>query len=193
MYGSFQTLGLNPYDVRKKCDRAVDGPLCYKQLEWIQTYMNLPKIKLELGANKNVEFQSCNEEVTRAFLLQGDSVHNSAALLPELLSDGIRLLVYAGDADFMCNFMGNEAWMEKLDSSFKDAFVSADAKEWFVGGSPVGLVRSAGASANFIGNYTFIRVFNSGHMVPYDQPEAAAQMFAKWLRGTPIADTNNRR
>ena len=32
-------------------------------------------------------------------------MHNSAALLPELLADGIRLLVYAGDADMMFNFM----------------------------------------------------------------------------------------
>ncbi len=32
-------------------------------------------------------------------------MHNSAALLPELLEDGMRLLVYAGNADAMCNFM----------------------------------------------------------------------------------------
>jgi hypothetical protein len=34
---------------------------------------------------------------------KGDGMHNSAAVLPELLADGIRLLVYAGNADFMCN------------------------------------------------------------------------------------------
>lgn len=46
-------------------------------------------------------------QVTRAFLGQGDSMHNSAALLPELLVDGIRFLAYSGNADFMCNFMVN--------------------------------------------------------------------------------------
>ena len=44
-------------------------------------------------------------QVNQAFFVQGDGMHNSAALLPELLEDGKRLLVYAGNADGMCNFM----------------------------------------------------------------------------------------
>jgi len=44
-------------------------------------------------------------QVYQAFFLQGDGLHNSAALLPELLKDGKRILVYAGNADAMCNFM----------------------------------------------------------------------------------------
>jgi hypothetical protein len=32
-------------------------------------------------------------------------MHNSAALLLPLLNDGIKLLVYAGNADGMCNYM----------------------------------------------------------------------------------------
>jgi cathepsin A (carboxypeptidase C) len=44
-------------------------------------------------------------QVTRAFLGQGDSMRNSAALLPELLEHGVRILAYSGNADFMCNFM----------------------------------------------------------------------------------------
>jgi cathepsin A (carboxypeptidase C) len=59
----FLALGLNPYDVRKKCNRIVDGPLCYKQMRWIEIYMNQPHVKVELGANENIEFQACNEEV----------------------------------------------------------------------------------------------------------------------------------
>lgn len=30
-------------------------------------------------------------------------MHNSAAVLPELLAAGVRVLIYAGNADFMCN------------------------------------------------------------------------------------------
>lgn len=108
MYGSFQSeghfflvfkaykriaLGLNPYDVRRSCDRAKDkdGPLCYKQMVWIENFMNRPEIKKALGANSQVTFESCNLEVNKAFLGQGDSMHNSALLLPELLSNGVRL------------------------------------------------------------------------------------------------------
>jgi len=31
-------------------------------------------------------------------MMQGDSMHNSALLLPDLINDGVRLLVYAGNA-----------------------------------------------------------------------------------------------
>lgn len=42
-------------------------------------------------------------QVNQAFQFQGDVSHNTAALLPPLLEDGIRVLIYAGNADFMCN------------------------------------------------------------------------------------------
>jgi carboxypeptidase C (cathepsin A) len=90
--------GLNPYDVRKKCDRSKDGDLCYRQMGWIETWMNDPKHKVALGVDPERTFTSCNMEVNQAFMLQGDGMHNSAALLPDLVNDGIRLLVYAGNA-----------------------------------------------------------------------------------------------
>lgn len=39
--GPIQQSGLNPYDVRRPCDReGKDGPLCYPEMTWIETYMN---------------------------------------------------------------------------------------------------------------------------------------------------------
>jgi len=86
------------YDVRRKCDRSKDGPLCYKELVWTETWLNDPKTKAALGADPSKTFESCNMKVNEAFMYQGDGMHNSAALLPELINDGIRLLVYAGNA-----------------------------------------------------------------------------------------------
>ncbi len=96
----FLETGLNPYDVRKKCDRSKDkdGELCYKQMGWIENYMNDPSVKRALGVNPDRKFDSCNMEVNQAFAFQGDGSHNSAILLPELINDGIKLLVYAGNA-----------------------------------------------------------------------------------------------
>jgi len=92
--------GLNPYDVRRKCDRSPDkdGELCYKQMGWIETWMNDPKNKQALGVDPQRTFASCNMEVNRAFSMNGDGMHNSATLLPELVNAGVRLLVYAGNA-----------------------------------------------------------------------------------------------
>ena len=45
-----------------------------------------------------VEKSMTDGDSLAAFLGQGDGMKNSAALIPELLADGIRLLVYAGNA-----------------------------------------------------------------------------------------------
>ena len=65
---------------------------------WIDTWMNDVKNKVALGANPERTFESCNLDVNKAFTLQGDGMHNSALLLPELINNGVRLLVYAGNA-----------------------------------------------------------------------------------------------
>lgn len=91
-------LGLNPYDVRKKCDEENEGELCYIQMGWIETWMNEPKHKAELGVGPEQTFVSANMDVNRAFAKEGDGMHNSGLLLPELINDGVRLLVYAGNA-----------------------------------------------------------------------------------------------
>ena len=88
-----------------RSDRSKDGDLCYKQMNWIDAWMNDSKNKKALGVNPELDFQSCNMEVNQAFFGQGDGMHNSAALLPPLIEDGVRLLVYAGNADMMCNYM----------------------------------------------------------------------------------------
>ena len=89
---------MNVYDVRKKCDRSKDGDLCYKEMDWVSTWMNNPDNKAAIGAEPSRTFESCNTQVNEAFMLQGDMSHHAAALLPELIDDGVRLLVYAGNA-----------------------------------------------------------------------------------------------
>jgi cathepsin A (carboxypeptidase C) len=84
--------------VRKQCDPEKNGESCYKQMTWIDKWMNDPKVKVALGVDPTRTFTSCNKAVNLAFTLQGDSMHNSAVLLSDLIDDGIRLLIYAGNA-----------------------------------------------------------------------------------------------
>jgi cathepsin A (carboxypeptidase C) len=67
--------------------------------------MNTPANKVALGVDPGRTFASCNDKVNQAFIIQGDGAHNSALLLPELINDGVRLLVYAGNADLLCNVL----------------------------------------------------------------------------------------
>ena len=64
-------------------------------------FRNQPEVRKALGVSSERTFESCNMQVNQAFQFQGDVSHNTAALIPPLLEDGIRVLIYAGDADFM--------------------------------------------------------------------------------------------
>ncbi|KIJ55250.1 hypothetical protein M422DRAFT_23858 [Sphaerobolus stellatus SS14] len=190
LLGPLQQLGLNPYDVRKTCNKATDGDLCYKEMDWVDAYLNRPEVKKALGAPSNIDFQSCNLQINQAFLFQGDTAHNSAKLLPELLNAGIRLMVYAGQADSVCNFIGNHNWMEKLDGHpFHEEFGKAKLSSWVTleGNKEAGQVRSAGPAA---GNYTYVAVKEAGHMVPFDQPEAALDLMSRWILNIPLSFAN---
>lgn len=47
-YDHFLELGLNPYDVRRKCDRAKDGDLCYPEMNYVAAWMNQPQNKVSV-------------------------------------------------------------------------------------------------------------------------------------------------
>ena len=81
--------GLNPYDARRTCDRTTDGLLCYREMGWVDTYMNQPDVEAALGANPQRTFEFCNMAINQAFLLQGDSMCNTPALFPPLINDGV--------------------------------------------------------------------------------------------------------
>ncbi|KNF03737.1 hypothetical protein PSTG_03259 [Puccinia striiformis f. sp. tritici PST-78] len=193
IYGPIQNVNKNPYDVRQGCDREVN-PLCYDEMNWIENYLNREDIRTELGVPSDLKFESCNLDVNRAFQMSGDNMHNSAALIPEILSNGVRLLIYAGEDDFMCNYLGNERWMLAMKTEFSEEFQhkshkylsrytidSASNSTLVKEGSKghVGMVRSAGPGA---GNFTYVSLYESGHMVPHDQPEIAIELINKWLK-----------
>jgi len=66
-------------------------------MSWIDSYLNQPSVKAELGVSPEREFTTCNMDVNKDFTMNGDW-SNSALLLPELVNGGVRLLVYAGNA-----------------------------------------------------------------------------------------------
>ncbi|KAF7791079.1 hypothetical protein EIP86_002040 [Pleurotus ostreatoroseus] len=171
-----RALKRNVYDIRQECDAAEES--CYPQLEWIEAWYNTKSTKKRLGIDTSLSFKTINNDVGKAFHAHGDTVRNSARLLPDLLADGIRVLSYAGMTDMACNFIGVERWMEKLEQKFHDEFLNSETLPWTTVESrkQVGEVRYAGGGGLTAGNWTFVKVYEAGHMVPYDQPEAALDM-----------------
>jgi len=173
MIGPYQRSGRNPYDVRRDCS---GNSLCYDELDWISEYLNKKDVQDALGVEVS-DYQSCNFDINRNFLFQGDWMKPFHRLVPGILEQ-IPILIYAGDADFICNWLGNKAWTEALEWPGQKKYAAApfDSLKLTADGSKIGHVKSSG-------NFTFIQLHAGGHMVPYDQPEASLDMLNRWLFG----------
>lgn len=168
--------GMNPYDVREKCK---GGGLCYEILESVQKYLNREDVKSAVGAETG-KYESCNMQINFKFQMSGDWMRPYVYEIPPLLEDGVRILIYAGDADFICNWMGNKAWTLSLPWTGQQEFKAANDTEWYSNR----LDKQAGELRKTEnGRFAFLRVFGAGHMVPYDQPESGLDMLQQWVRG----------
>lgn len=97
-------------------------------------------------------------------------------VIPGVLEE-LPVLIYAGNADFICNYLGNQAWTEALEWPGKSAFNKAKIVDMTLDdGHKYGKTKSSG-------NLTFAEIFAAGHMVPMDQPEASLDFLNKWING----------
>ncbi|KFM23919.1 Serine carboxypeptidase-like 49 [Auxenochlorella protothecoides] len=163
--------GMNVYDIRKPCV----GPLCYAEFEVLDTYLNLPEVQEGLGVNR--KWKSCNMRV-HAEMME-DWPHDFSHVLPELLAGGVRALIYAGDQDFICNWLGNRRWVDALPWAGAGDWRAARDARWTVDGEQAGVFRTAGP-------LTFLKVGGAGHMVPMDQPKHGLDMITRFIRDEPF-------
>lgn len=170
LMGPYQASGLNPYDMRLKCQVP---PLCndYKNLE---KYLNNETVKSMLHIPVEKKWQTCNQEVNLMFTTHGDGIQSVTDLVADVLQD-IHVVVYAGDQDYICNWIGNQAWVDQLDWPHQEEFAKLALKPWLVNGKEAGQSKSAHG-------LTFIRVYDAGHMVPQDQPEAGIKVLNEVLQ-----------
>jgi len=164
----YQMSGLNPYDIRKNCEHP---PLCY-DFSNVNTFMNLDSTREALHVSKKANsWESCNMGINLKF--HSDWMHDFSPYVGDMLNGGIPVLIYAGDVDFICNYLGNRAWTLGLDWDHSKEFNTAEDHEW---GDKAGLARTANG-------FTFLQVYDAGHMVPSDQPQVALDMIKNFVNG----------
>lgn len=170
--------GRNPYDIRQPCEQD-DVMNCF-DFEHIGEFLNSPKVlaALNVDTEHSKPWRECDSTVGAGFAL--DEMLSFADDVKFTLEAGVRVLIYAGDADLMCNWKGNQAWVLDLDWSGKKGFNDAANRQFKAGD-----VADAGRVRSFE-NLAFIRVFNSGHMVPMDQPSVSFAMINSFFHNSAI-------
>ena len=179
-------------------------------------------------------------------MFMGDWMKDYQTQIPDLLASGIRVLIYAGDQDFICNvrpprsppsasrahprptltalhesfpghppppfpcrpilqsrcgtmrparalptslgcircaqWLGNQAWTRAMEWPGKAAFNQAKLVPWTAGNMVVEDAAPAGELWS-AANFSFLRVYAAGHMVPLDQPKASLAMLNAFTSG----------
>jgi carboxypeptidase C (cathepsin A) len=175
----FKKAGRNPADIRLPCGDVADATQCY-DMTYISEYLNSDAVRKYLNVTSPKPWLECDASVGLNFMKSGDVAINYESYVADLLNDGsVRVLLYVGDADTACNWYGNKAWATALEWTHKAEFNAAEDHEFVTGNGSI----KAGVAKAYSNQFTFLRLFNSGHMVPRDQPAVALEMIEKFFRG----------
>lgn len=99
-------------------------------------------------------------EIYYAFQRTGDWIFpNFIEDLEELLELPVRISLIYGDADYICNWFGGEAVSLAANYSGAESFRDAGYVPMVVDGVEYGATRE-------YGNFSFTRIYESGHEVP---------------------------
>jgi len=152
----------------KKMQLGLDPP-CTSSAA-MRRFMNDKHVKEAIHVAIDVPWEVCNDEVNFHFKRQYASMRQHYAAL---LGLGLRALVYNGDVDMACNYLGDQWFVEALGLKTLE-----QRRMWHSGGQVGGFVK------RFEG-LDLLTVRGSGHMVPQDRPGPALDMIRAFVEGTP--------
>lgn len=142
-------------------------------------YLNSPTVQQAVGAYVN--FSDSSSTVGNAFGSTGDDDREEGTIedVRKLIEQGVYVVQYAGDADYNCNWFGGQVVSELVEAP---GFSTAGYTNITTSDSIVhGQVKQSG-------NFAFVRIYESGHEVPFYQPLAALEMLERAICGLDIAD-----
>ncbi|KAF5374179.1 hypothetical protein D9615_008862 [Tricholomella constricta] len=146
----------------------------------------LKSVASKIGAE--VTWQITNRNVYNNFAATGDWMRNSAPDLETVINAGVRTIVFDGDADYILNFNGVEAMVDKLNTKFTSLYQQQAFATYKVAGQTAGQFKNAGT-------FSYIRIYGAGHEVPAYKfgnlatGQAAAQMFNQIMANQSLVST----
>ncbi|KAH9909247.1 putative carboxypeptidase S1 [Xylariomycetidae sp. FL2044] len=153
------------YDIRPG---AVLPPSTY------QAYLAREDIQAAIGARVN--FTSLNFDVYTNMTTSGDWVRPSTAFTPAVLEAGVRVLMWTGDADWICSWEANSREADAVVWPGQAEFRAKPLAPYTVDGAEKGALKT-------VGNFSYMRAYEAGHDLAYYQPELALQVFKQMMTG----------
>ena len=159
-------------------DRLYDRHLAVYYQNNLKSFMNTV-IRKKLGIiPDNVTWGS---QATDTFNYQSEDFMKPAIKAVDyLISKGLKIIVYQGQFDMLCNTAGAEKWTSKLQWSGLQGFNYATRKPLYIDGK----IGQTQAFLKSFKNFSFYFVMNAGLMVPLDNGEMALKMLEEIINVT---------
>ncbi|KAF8558650.1 alpha/beta-hydrolase [Imleria badia] len=145
--------------------------------EYYLNYLSNPEVMGKIGAEST--YQECPDAPYELFVKTGDDARTWLPQLSELANSGLRILIWAGDADINCNWLGGYTSVLAMDWYGNETLHNTPLSNITLDGTPIAAVAN-------VDNFSFARVFDAGHEVPAFQPAAALAIFTQVINKEPL-------
>jgi len=160
------------FEIMENIKPVGDAPPCTNDTA-LEVYFNSKATKEAIHVDLDIDWTLCNEEL--GYQTQTDDVSKYILHALDTVPDS-RILLFAGDVDMACNFLGGEDFVEALGLP-----EIQDYEEWtYMAGDNT---RQVGGWCKKYERLSWVTVKGAGHMVPTDLPIPAYEMFQAFLDG----------
>ncbi|QSZ34723.1 hypothetical protein DSL72_007578 [Monilinia vaccinii-corymbosi] len=163
------------YDIRQ----PINSP--YPPIDYVK-YLHDPAVIKAIGANPKIKYHECSDNVGNRFGDTGDDSRSFLADLSAVVRSGVHVLIWAGDADVICNWFGNLEVANSITYPGTHEFNLTPVQNYTV----MGVV---GGTFKTVDNLSWLRVLEAGHEVAYYTPALALQVFKQTFKKKAIFST----
>ncbi|KAJ7206486.1 alpha/beta-hydrolase, partial [Mycena pura] len=136
--------------------------------EFYVNYLGQASVRTAIGAE--VAYSECPDPPFELFTRTGDDARTWLPQLGALANSKMKVLIWAGDADINCNWLGGHASVLAMDWYGKARLAATPFTNMTINNAAVAAIQN-------VDNFSFARVYASGHEVPAFQPVAALEIF----------------
>ncbi|KAF9005082.1 alpha/beta-hydrolase [Cyathus striatus] len=140
-------------------------------------YIRTQEVMDAIGARNS--FDQCSDDVRVAFGDAGEYGRSNLPVLAPLANNRFPILIWVGDADIKCNWLGIHDAMVTMDWYGNQQLNNTEYRNISISNKPVAAVKS-------VDNFTFARVYGAGHALPAFQPQAAVEIFSQFIQGKQL-------
>ncbi|KAK2043111.1 serine carboxypeptidase [Colletotrichum somersetense] len=140
-------------------------------------YLQRPEVRKAIGVTS--PYDECADAPFDRFASTGDGQRSFLSKLQDVAKTDVQVLIWAGDSDWICNYVGNYNVVKKIGG---EEFEKAEMKDFNLGGKKRGEYKT-------VKNLSWLRVYEAGHEIPAYQPEVAFEVFRQTMSKKPISSS----